>query len=159
MIKKQTAKLVNNIIKEIYNCEDCDEMRLRVLEMIRYVIPYLAATFYLASEEAGHLLASPVAINVPEGILHEYRDKYEKIDPVRHIFSNGVSQVYEEFDYLSEESIQNLEYYNCLWKKDGIDNSIQLSIASKGVFLGIITLFKKAICGNTTRMIALFWNC
>lgn len=144
MIKKQTAKLINNIIKEIYNCEDCDEMRLKVLEMIHLVVPYLCASFFLASEDKAHLLASPVAINVTEEVLCEYVEMYEWEDPTRHIFSNGESQVYRESDYLSKESLKNSEYYNCLWEQAEIDESFQISIAAKGVFLGIITLFKRA---------------
>ena len=77
MIEKSDLILWNEIIHRIYSMENFDEMRRTVLQMIKSIIPYNLASFYLASNTPEHLQCKPVGVNITDEQLQQYLDEYE----------------------------------------------------------------------------------
>lgn len=148
MLEKNDLILLNEIIYKIYSIEAFDEMRLAVLNLLRPMISYRMASFYLASNQREHLLCDPVAVNISPEKLQKYTDEYEDIDYTRWIFMSGKSMAYRETDLLSDAKRENEEFYQKMYTPEGLHFSAQLSIAFHDSFLGIITLFRYKADGD-----------
>lgn len=150
MIEKNDLILLNEIIYKIYSIEAFDEMRLSVLNLLKHMIPYSLASFYLASNRPEHLLCKPVAVNILPEALQKYIDEYEDIDYTRWIFMSGKSMAYRETDLFSDAKRESEELYQKMYAPEGIHFSAQLSIAFHDSFLGIISLYRNKASGDFT---------
>lgn len=134
--------LLNNIILKVHSVEDNRAMRLEVLKALELLIPFSFATFYMASGSHERYLSDPIAVNIPQEKLEEYYE-FEECDYMRWIIQLGKSMVYNETDLLSDGEREESQYYKEFYAQRDIHYSIQLSIAFRGVFLGIISLYRK----------------
>jgi DNA-binding CsgD family transcriptional regulator len=150
LIEKSDLILWNEIIHRIYSMENFDEMRRTVLQMIKSIIPYNLASFYLASNNPEHLQCKPVGVNITDEQLQEYLDVYEEIDYTRWIFISGKSMAYRETDLFSDSKRESDTYYKRLYEPSGIHFSLQLSIAYQDTFLGILSLYRAREDGDFT---------
>jgi DNA-binding CsgD family transcriptional regulator len=148
LIEKSDLILWNEIIHRIYSMENFDEMRRTVLQMIKSIIPYNLASFYLASNSPEHMQCKPVGVNITDEQLQEYLDEYEEIDYTRWIFMSGKSMAYRETDLFSDAKRESDAYYKRLYEPSGIHYSLQLSIAYQDTFLGIISLYRSRDDGD-----------
>lgn len=150
MLEKNDLILLNEIIYKIYSIEAFDEMRLSVLNLMKLLISYNQASFYLASNQPEHLLCKPVGVHLSSENLQRYIDDYEDIDYTRWIFMSGKSMAYRETDLFSDAKRENEELYQKMYAPDGIHFSAQLSIAYHDSFLGIISLYRTKQDGDFT---------
>lgn len=130
--------------------ENFDEMRLSVLNLIRAIIPYKMASFYLASNNPEHLQCKPVGVNITDEQLQQYLDEYEEIDYTRWIFMSGKSMAYRETDLMSDFKRESEAFYKRLYEPSGIHFSLQLSIAYQDTFLGIVSIYRSREDGDFT---------
>jgi len=134
--------LLNDIIYKIHTVEDLAKMQKNVLELIRLLIPYDLASFYLADERELHLLGHPVGIGISDEKLQTYLDQYEDIDYTRWMFISAKSMAYRETDLMPEEQRVETDLYQKMYAPEGLHYSAQLSLAYDGRFMGIITLYR-----------------
>lgn len=151
MIEKNDLILLNEIIYKIYSILPQREMRLSVIKLLKSLIHYNKASFYLAESQPGHLLNDPVAINIPEDGLKSYIENFEDVDYTRWIFISGKCMAYKETDLLSDAKRENEKFYKELYAPDKIHYSAQLSIAYHDTFLGIISLYREKSDGDFTE--------
>ena len=134
--------LINDIILKIHSIEDSQTMRLELLKALGLLIPFSFATFYMASDSNGRYLSDPVAVNITEEKLDEWYE-FEECDYMRWIYQLGKSMACNETDMLTDNEREKTKYYQEFYAQRDIHYSIQLSIAANGVFLGIISLYRK----------------
>lgn len=151
MLEKNDLILLNEIIYKIYSIEAFDEMRLSVLNLLKLLIPYNQASFYLASNQPEHLLCRPIGVCLTAENLQQYIDEYEAIDYTRWIFISGKSMAYRETDLFSDAKRETEELYQKMYAPEGIHFSAQLSIAFHDSFLGIISLYRTKLDGDFTN--------
>ena len=151
MLQKNETILLNEIIGKIYTTADYRQMRIILLEMLGTLIPYSSGTFYLASNEKGHILCDPVGRNIPQSELQRYLDEYEDKDYARWFFTNGKSVVYRETDVFSDKIRQDNVFYKDIYIPARICFSIQVSIAHGDVFMGIVSLYRSREEGDFTE--------
>lgn len=142
MLEKNELILLNEVIYKIHTMESFDEMRLAVMNLLKPVLPFMMASFYLASNQPEHLLCKPVGVNITPEQLYEYIDKYEAIDYTRWIFMSGKCMAYRETDLMSDSKRENDTFYKNLYVPSGIHFSAQLSVAYQDTFLGILTFYR-----------------
>ncbi|WP_419824889.1 LuxR C-terminal-related transcriptional regulator [Anoxybacterium hadale] len=148
MLEKNDLILLNEIIYKVHSLEAFDEMRLTVLSLLKHLIPYNQASFYLASNRPEHLLSNPVAVGISEESLQNYIEKYEDIDYTRWIFMSGKSMAYRETDLFSDAKRESEVLYKEMYAPVGIHYSAQLSISLHDSFLGIISLYRNKADGD-----------
>jgi DNA-binding CsgD family transcriptional regulator len=125
-------------------------MRLSVLNLLRPLIPFRFATFYMASNQPDHLLCKPVGVQVTPEELQNYLDEYEEIDYTRWIFISGKSMAYRETDLLSDTKRESDIFYKKLYEPLGVHFSAQLSVAYQDMFLGILSFYRAKADGDFT---------
>lgn len=141
--EKNDLILLNYIIYLIYTRKDLTEMRKELLELLRVLIPFDNASFFLSAEKDDkHALTNPVAINIPDEYNDNYLNTYEDEDYMRWVFKSTKSMAYRESDMISDEKRKSNKYYNEVYKRGNILDSAQVSFAHKEMFLGIITLYR-----------------
>lgn len=133
---------LNNIIYKIHSTEDSTKMRRTVLELLRLLLPYSIATFYLAEEGSSNLLGHPVGVNVSEKELQDYTDRFEEIDYTRWVFISAKGMAYRETDLFPDSVRENTDLYQKMYAPNNIHYSAQLSLVHNDVFLGIISLYR-----------------
>jgi DNA-binding CsgD family transcriptional regulator len=133
---------LNSIIYKIHSTEDITKMQRTFLELIKLLIPYDVATFYLAEVDSSHLLGHPVGVNVSEDDLQEYTDQFEEIDYTRWVFISARSMAYRETDLFPDDIREATDLYKEMYEPNNIHFSAQLSIVHNEVFLGIVSLYR-----------------
>jgi DNA-binding CsgD family transcriptional regulator len=122
--------------------EDCAKMRRSFLELIKLLIPYDVATFYLSDHGSDHLLGHPVGVNVGEEALQEYTDEFEEIDYTRWVFISAKGMAYRETDLFPDPVREETALYKKMYAPNNLHYSAQLSLVLGDVFLGIISLYR-----------------
>jgi DNA-binding CsgD family transcriptional regulator len=122
--------------------EDCTKMRRCFLELVKLLIPYDVATFYLSNDGLEHLLGHPVGINVGGEALQEYTDEFEEIDYTRWVFISAKGMAYRETDLFPDPVREETALYKKMYAPNNLHYSAQLSLVSGDVFLGIISLYR-----------------
>lgn len=133
---------LNNIIYKIHSMEDITKMRRSFLELIKLLIPYDIATFYLSDHGSKHLLGSPVGVNVSEDELQEYTDHFEEIDYTRWVFISAKGMAYRETDLFPDSVREETELYKKMYAPNNLHFSAQLSLVYNDIFLGIVSLYR-----------------
>ncbi|MGN0203732.1 MAG: helix-turn-helix domain-containing protein [Coprococcus sp.] len=132
--------MLNNIIYKIHTTEKLNLMRRQFLEDIRMLIDFDEADFYLASKDGSHTLVSPVLYNCTED--EDMSEKYDAIDYSRGILYGGNSLVYRETDIISDEARIETEYYQKVYKPNHWHFALQMVMAMKKEFVGVVTLYR-----------------
>lgn len=130
--------LLNSIIYKIYTLEDVDDMRMQFLEHMKMLIDYDSADFYLASPNGEEKLVSPIYYNCDE----DMSDAYEELDYSRGILYSGKNLIYRETDIISDEKRVETDYYKKVYKPNNWHYSLQLVLAMKKEFVGVVTLYR-----------------
>jgi len=142
LLERNDISLVNDIIYKIYSIEDITEMRLAFLRLLKILIPYCEASFYLASKGSAHILDNPVGVNISDESLQRYLDGFEDKDYTRWIFLSAKNIAYRETDLYSEYCRVNTAYYKELYYPANIHYSAQLCLSYHGTFVGIASLYR-----------------
>lgn len=135
--------LINDVIYKINSIKDISKLQKTFLNLIKILIPYDRASFYLVKNYGSHLLGHPVGINISNDELQRYIDENgEQLDYTSWVFISAKSMVYRETDLLSDEKREDSLYYKIAYAPNNIHFSAQLSIVYNEVFLGIISLYR-----------------
>ncbi len=131
-----------DLLYTIHLTEKFSEFQKSFLELIRFLIPYDMASFYLASTNDKHLLADPVGINISKEKMYKYIDRYEDIDFTRWILLGSKSSVYRETDIVSGKDREENIYYKEAYMIDHIEYSAYVTLGYNGLFVGIVSLYR-----------------
>lgn len=134
--------LLNNIIHKIYSIEQLDDMRNMVLRLLKSLIPYTKATFYLGSPGPKNFLERPVGLGVTDEALQLYLDEYEEDDYTNWIFISAKSMAYRETDFFTDDTREKSRYYQGIYAPTNLHYSAQLSLAWQEQFVGIISIYR-----------------
>lgn len=141
MPSKVQILLLNDIVSNIYNLKNFRDMRLKILEQLRSIMPYMLSTFYLASADDNQFLADPVGIDIEDKELYYYIEISDD-DYSKNLFSSGRSMVYKESYFFPKEEFKDTGYYKRIFQPKKVKDALTLSIAVDGKFLGVITLYR-----------------
>ena len=130
--------LLNSIIYKIYTMSNIDEMREQFLEQMKMLIDYDSADFLLASPDGENKLVSPVLFNCEE----DMSIAYDEIDYSRGILYSGKTLIYRETDIIDDSKRVETDYYKKVYKTNKWHYSLQMVLARKKEFVGVITFYR-----------------
>ncbi|MBO7386443.1 MAG: helix-turn-helix transcriptional regulator [Lachnospiraceae bacterium] len=129
---------LNSIIYKIYTMNNIDDMRTQFLEQMKMLIDYDSADFLLASPDGENKLVSPVLFNCEE----DMSIAYDEIDYSRGILYSGKTLIYRETDIIDDEKRVETDYYKKVYKTNNWHYSLQMVMARKKEFVGVITFYR-----------------
>ena len=129
---------LNSIIYKIYTMEDVDEMRLQLLEQLGMLLDFDSADFFLAARDGADRLTRPVLYHCDDDLA----EMYDSIDYSRGILYSGKTVVYRETNIISDEARTQTEYYQKVYRPNHWHYSMQLVMAYKKKFVGVITFYR-----------------
>lgn len=141
-LEEKEWNFINDLLYKIHLTENISEIQMSFLEIIRFLVPYDMATFYLASTNGKHILSDPVGINISEEKLNKYIEYYEEIDYTRWILLSSKSTVHRETDLISELDREEMVYYKEVYLPDNIYFCSYICLVFNGVFVGIVSLYR-----------------
>jgi len=130
--------LLNSIIYKIYTMGNIDEMREQFLEQMKMLIDYDSADFLLAAPSGENKLVSPVLFNCEEGMSIAY----DEIDYSRGILYSGKTLIHRETDIIDDSKRIETDYYKKVYKINKWHYSLQMVLARKKEFVGVITFYR-----------------
>lgn len=130
--------LLNSIIYKIYTMNNIDDMREQLLEQMKMLIDYDSADFHLASPSGEKKLVSPVLFNIDE----DYSMVYDEIDYSRGILYSGKTLIYRETDIIDDAKRVETDYYKKVYKANKWHYSLQMVLARKKEFVGVISFYR-----------------
>lgn len=130
--------LLNSIIYKIYTMSNIDDMREQFLEQMKMLIDYDSADFLLASPDGKNKLVSPVLFNCEE----DMSIAYDEIDYSRGILYSGKTLIYRETDIIDDAKRVETDYYKKVYKTNKWHYSLQMVLARKKEFVGVITFYR-----------------
>ena len=130
--------LLNSIIYRIYTMNSINDMRENFLEQIKMLIDFDSADFHLASPNGENKLVNPVCLNCED----DYSTQYDEIDYSRGILYSGKTLIYRETDIMSDEKRVETDYYKKVYKPNNWHYSLQMVLARKKSFVGVVTFYR-----------------
>lgn len=118
--------------------EDIDEMRLRIMEQLKMIIDFDSADFHLAAPDGSDKPVSPVLFNCES----DFSATYDEIDYNRGILHSGRTLIYKETDIISDAKREETDYYKKVYKANNWHYSLQMILARKKEFVGVITFYR-----------------
>lgn len=134
--------LLNDIILKIYTISGLDEMRKTVLSSLRFLIPCVGASSYLASKENPYRLSDGIQVGLNETIIDQYINQFQDLDQTAWEYSTTTSKAYNESVFIQEQAQLQTPFYQAIYAQFEGYYQISLTIMHKGVFLGTISLFR-----------------
>lgn len=148
-LEKNDVSLLSHMIYSIYNTKNLDEMRLEFLNLIKYVIAYNTANFYLVkkNKDKDYILTDPVNLNSLkvknlDKVINEYMEKCANIDSTHWVCDAKKSMAYRTTDLISEEVLENTEYYKTMFSPYDVHYGAQVVLSHKETCVGLMTLFR-----------------
>lgn len=129
---------LNSIIYKIYTMNNIDDMRTQFLEQMKMLVDYDSADFLLASPDGENKLVSPILYNCEE----DMSIAYDEIDYSRGILYSGKTLIYRETDIIDDEKRVETDYYKKVYKTNNWHYSLQMVMARKKEFVGVITFYR-----------------
>lgn len=130
--------LMNSLIYKIYTMNNIDEMRLQFLEQLHMMISFDSADFFLPKPDDEHGLSRPVFYNIET----DYSQEYEELDYSRDLMYGGRMLVYRESDIISDDARKQSDYYRQVYLPNRWNYSLQMILARKQKFVGVVTLYR-----------------
>lgn len=136
--EKKDWIVLNNIIYKIHTTDNFDDMRLCLLDQLRFIIDYDSADFFISSNTADKLICNPVNFNCDVDLSKMYEE--ERLSGK--VSFGGKTSILRETDIMSDEERFETDYYKKVYKPNNWHFALQIIIARNNKFLGIITLYR-----------------
>lgn len=156
-IEKNDIRLLSHMIYTIYSTEDLRQMRLEFLKLLKYIIPFDTANFFLVNSDpdCNYTLTDPVNVNSlknpdVDGVLKEYMEHCFEIDSTHWLCNAKKSIAYRSTDFLSEASLENTQYYREMFLPFDLHFGAQAVLAHNDDCVGLLTLFRSKESPNFT---------
>ena len=147
VIMKITEKqwnLINEMTLRIHVTDDLDEMRSDFLSVLKTLVPFDKASFYLAIDDDPY--SRPLGIGLSDYDLKQYVEKYAPIDPFAPLIGifMDVRSAIRVSDYIVADNLEKTEYYKLAWQPKNILYSVFGPLSVDKNWLGSFSLFRHA---------------
>ena len=166
-IEKNDMSLLSHIIYKIYNIENVDDMRLEVLNLIEYAIPYYSAVFWLVEigQDGTHVLVRPKNViknakkSEIESVVNEYAKNCKDLDCTHWLCNAKRGIAYKTTDFFSEEAFEHTEYYKKMFLPYNIHYGAQAVLTHNNTCVGLLTCFRSKESENFSDKEIFFLDC
>lgn len=154
-IEKNEMSLISHIIYIIYHTSDADRMRLELLRLLKYAIPFDTANFFLVQSDCDDKFTLTDLVNVNslknpnvDEVLKKYMETCFEIDSTHWLCNAKKSIAYRTTDFLSEDALENTDYYKEMFVPYDLHFGAQVVLAHNDICLGLLTLFRSKDAAN-----------
>jgi len=134
--------IINAITYKISAIDNIDEMRLAIMNQLKYLIDFDSSSFYTILSKNTNEIGNPVGINYPLEEMNEYLHGFKNVDYSKGLMSTGKNIVYRESDIMKDELRIQTEYYKKVYDTHNWHYSLHLNISYNEIFLGVMSLFR-----------------
>ncbi len=133
---------VNGLALKVHEDPDVRHMRGRVLDLLRTLVPYDAATFFVSRPADGGHLSDPVSRGIGMDLLELYMTDFEEIDYLRWAFVSAQNNTFRTSDLFPSGVRESTEFYRRAYPRANIHYSAIVSIGHDGRCLGALSLYR-----------------
>ena len=151
------VSLMNHIIYTIYNVENIDDMRMDFLKLLKHLIPFDTANFYLIESDSDgvHTFKSLINENTlknpnVDDVLQKHMKTGFEIDNMHWLYDTKKSSAYRLTDLISEDIFTATDYYKELFVPFNLHFGAQTTLVKNGDLVGLLGLFRCKPAPNFT---------
>ncbi len=155
MLTQNEWEKLNDIVITINNISDSTAMRTAFLQKLMTLIDFDFSEFDIGiiKKASAPQLVDPVMVSkfsrkFEEEFIYQYENIYAPMDYVNWVFMSPESLVYRESDLLNDEVRKQSPFYLNYLKVYDLVYISGIVLASRGRFLGAISLYKKERHGD-----------
>lgn len=142
MLEANQWILLNALTYKIHRMKDFDEMRLYLIQQLRYMIDFDAASFYISNPAKPRELIRPIGYKFSMENMQNYINGLKKIDYSEGMMYTGKNIAYRESDILKDEIRVTTEYYKQVYGANNFHFSLHLNICFEEQFMGVLSFFR-----------------
>lgn len=142
MLKVNDWILINSITLKIHEGSDINKMRAEMFQLLKSIIDFDTATFYIVPNFDTYELSNPVGYNCTIEDMMSYINIYKDIDYSKNLVYTGKNIAYRESSILSDDERINTEYYKNVYLVNNFHYSLHINLSYQGIFLGIVSIFR-----------------
>lgn len=135
--------LINEIIYKMNTIRDIEQVQKTFLELIKILISYDSALFYLKDTTGKKLFSDPVCVHYSKETAGAYIEYGLDKDYTMGIMQCSKCMVYRETDLLPESERENSEYYRLFLSSQDMHFGVQATFVYHDDLLGIVSLLRK----------------
>lgn len=135
--------LINEIIYKINTINSISHVQKTFLDLIKHLIPYDSALFYLKDPAGKDFFINPVCVNYDSETADRYIQIGSDKDYTLGIMQCSKCMVCKETDLLSDGEREGTEYYKLFLEPQGLHYGIQVTFVYDNALLGIVSLLRK----------------
>ena len=158
-MEKNEFLLYNDILYQLSRCQTMEDLKRTFLPQLRLLIPFSHGSYISISEGEGdgeliHTLRfwQPDSFReVEETWIREYRQAY-----TAWLSHTAESVVIRDSDLMAEDKRFSSHFYQGLFKRLGVRDTMQMNVVSGGRVLGRIALFRTDELGDFTDQDAFY---
>lgn len=134
--------ILNTITYKIAAIEDLGEMRLAIMNQLKYLIDFDSSSFYTILSKDTNKIGNPVGINYSVEEMNDYIHIFKNVDYSKGLMSTGRNIVYRESDIMNDDERVKTEYYNKVYSTHNWHYSLHLNLSYNENFLGVMSFFR-----------------
>lgn len=140
---------LNNIIYLVYNTADFAELKRSILYSIGTLVPNDCASILMANDpDSESILCDPICWPEKYQAMEERYLLVEPHDYSRWLMRKKSSAVINATSLLPDEEREKTELYRICFAPFGLHYSVDVAIAANGIFLGVLSLYRRKENGD-----------
>lgn len=135
--------LINEIIYKINTIESIDEVQTIFLNLIKHLICFDSALFYLKGPTEKDFLSNPICINYDIKAAKRYIEIGKEKDYTLGIMQCSKCMICKETDLLPDQEREKTEYYKLFLVPQNLHYGVQVTLVFNNMLVGVISLLRK----------------
>ena len=133
---------INELIYKLYSDEMEGDPRANFLSLVRLLLPYTAASFFISLPEDEKLLSNGVGVDIAQQILDQYLEEYIDCDYGKWMYMTSDSSIFRTSDWFPDNVRETSLYYKKVLEANGLHYELRMSLYWEHSLLGIVTFFR-----------------
>ena len=152
MLKSTEWNTINNILLELYTVTDLDALTIKILKVLRMLIPYSHGYFLILDEKKKILEKHTCFVGYDKEIAAQYIQSYYEKDYLQFVYDiAGQTMAYKDTELLEKDARENTEFYKNYLKPNNMVYGCGIILMKNRKLMGILNFFRGEELGDFTE--------
>ena len=149
MLKEMEWMTINNILLELYAQNNLDQLSLKLMRVLRMLIPYTKGYLILLNNQGKIQEPESCFIGLTEKEKREYIPEYYHKDYLQYLYDlSEETRVYKDTDIIDEERRCRTEFFRKFLQPADIPYGCGILIHHQGELMAVFNLFRSSQLGD-----------
>ncbi len=143
MLQEAEWNTINNILLDLYTINDIDKLSMKIMRVIRMMIPYTKGSLVLLDDDKNIIENQSFFSEFDDKAKEDYINKYYDEDYIKYLFDiTHETSVYRDTNILEDSIRTNTIFFKNYLKPANIFYGCGIIIVKNSRIVGLLSLFK-----------------